>query len=240
MRVSSCSKEIETLEKSLEVKRSQLREKSGVRKASQYDDKYHLSRIIHYNGVMMVLYARLKSITATLEQKQHENCRYRQIMEQSKSGSITLSSLLMSLPDLSESPVLKYSTSEYHLRKEDKSVKEDGVRGGDVDEGERRLMHRENKLLKRKLETELDEVRTMHFKMTEIASTCSFLSSKVQEQHWQVERLNNTATVSTDSLKKSKVQLREASENKKSSRAMSLYFFIIMGISVLFLDWYQE
>ena len=97
----------------------------------------------------------------------------------------------------------------------------------------------EQDFLEQQLTTELDEVRLMHSKMVEIARVCTFLNTKVQEQHVQVENMNTEAHRSTEYIKKGQIQLEEAVQSKKSSRKVFFYFFVIMGCSLLFLDWYM-
>ena len=104
---------------------------------------------------------------------------------------------------------------------------------------ERKMLMEEQDFLEEQLQTELDEVRLMHSKMVEIARVCTFLNTKVQEQHVQVESMNTEAYRSTQYIKKGQIQLEEAVQSKKSSRKVFFYFFVIMGCSLLFLDWYM-
>ena len=181
-------------------------------------------------GIVAVLYARLRGVSRIVERRQQERLRLATIVSNSKRGSDTFSSLLMNIPD---------AVSSRRGRRENEDVTKFEDDGLVLDPRERKMLTEEQDFLEQQLTSELDEVRLMHSKMVEIARVCTFLNTKVQEQHVQVESMNTEANRSTEYIKKGQIQLEEAVQNKKSSRKVFFYFFIIMGCSLLFLDWYM-
>eukprot|EP00938_MAST-03A_sp_MAST-3A-sp1_P007014 g7014.t1 len=154
-------------------------------------------------GIVAVLYSRLRGVSRIVEKRQQERLRLATIVSNSKRGSDTFSSLLMNVPD---------AVSSRRGRRENE---DDGLV---LDPRERKMLTEEQDFLEQQLTSELDEVRLMHSKMVEIARVCTFLNTKVQEQHVQVESMNTEANRSTEYIKKGQIQLEEAVQNKKSSR----------------------
>jgi len=178
-------------------------------------------------GIVAVLYARLRRVSKIVEKRQQERFRLATVVSKSKRGSDTYSSMLMNMPDVVG-----------NVKRQDTKFQEDE---DDLvlDARERKMLMEENDLLEQQLTTELDEVRLMHSKVVEIARVCTFLNAKVQEQHVQVENINTDAHRSTEYIKKGQIQLEEAVQSKKSSRKVIFYLFVIMGCSLLFLDWFM-
>jgi len=218
--------------------------------------------IAHRKGAILVLYSFLRSVTHIIEDIQRDQYRIAKIIAQSKRTTLT-SSLLLSLPE----ELLEHANEAYREKtaprsevgKRESRPEENGAASksydaavsqltdmytdsdeDDIAPAEKQELQQENRNLERELTTQLDDVLQMHAKMAEIAKVCSFLNSKIQDQHWQVERLNESAMRSTELVKKSQNELESAIRHKGSSRKLILWFFLIMGFSLLFLDWYQD
>ena len=94
-----------------------------------------------------------------------------------------------------------------------------------------------NSLLQHRLESELDDVRTMHAKMLEISSLINTFSTKVMEQHEEVEHIYDDAQRSTDDVARANDLLRSAAEHGNAARKLICGIFVSAGLSLLFLDW---
>ena len=75
--------------------------------------------------------------------------------------------------------------------------------------------------------------------MLEISSLLNTFSSKVTEQHKEIEHLHDTAVATTDNLVAANQQLQSAKDHNTASRIYILVFFVLAGLSLLFLDWFQ-
>ena len=197
----------------------------------------------HREGIILVLYGLLRKATQSFQIVQREHCRYTRIVAQSKRGSETCSALLVDLPEKfpgrDATEIVETKNSRFVRRPIASKDDDITIAPSVLSRDDARLMEMENEDLARELTTQLDDVREMQSKLREIAKVCTFLNSKVQEQHWQVEQLNESAMKTTEIMKKSRDELTEAVRNKGSSRKLILWFFLILSLSLLFLDWYQ-
>lgn len=187
-------------------------------KKNRGEERVTSDEISHRKGVINVLYCSLRIVTVLVEEVQRENYRMASIVAQSKRGSYASSSLLLGLSKEHVASARAAYETETKKRVSEVDIESRWSENATLDPIELKTLMLENEQLELELTSQLDDVLEMHAKMTEIAKVCSFLNNKVQEQHWQVEHLNDDAVRSTQLVRKSQKELTEAIANKGSSR----------------------
>jgi len=81
--------------------------------------------------------------------------------------------------------------------------------------------------------------RSIGKKLTEIAKLQEAFSESVLKQEMDLNHVNNTTIISTESIREGNEQLREAMRKNAGFRVCILFFITTLAFVILFLDWYN-
>lgn len=98
----------------------------------------------------------------------------------------------------------------------------------------------EEQVLKASFESDLDQINDTQTKIAEIAGMMSVFSTKVVEQHEQIEHVHGLAEESTDLVDRAGKHLDRAVENSNSYRFYVVCWFMGSAIALLILDFIDE
>jgi outer membrane murein-binding lipoprotein Lpp len=194
--------------------------------------------LAHRKGARAILFDRLRSVTKVVEAMRSERYRQARLAQRTTNISQDEADRAQTAAPVAADVFRGWEENQRAGSRAD--ARADGTRGAAEDGAasddlaRRRL---ENQLLQHRLESELDDVRTMHAKMLEISSLINTFSTKVLEQHEDVEHLYDEAQRATDDVSRAKDLLRSAAEHGNAARRIICGIFVSAGLSLLFLDW---
>lgn len=102
------------------------------------------------------------------------------------------------------------------------------------------MFETENELLYNSLNTLSDEVRQIEGKVVRIAELQEIFTEKVLQQEKDIDRILDTVVGSTENVKDANEQIRQAIQRNVGLRFWILFFLLLMSMSLLFLDWYND
>jgi len=105
---------------------------------------------------------------------------------------------------------------------------------------ELQIFEEENSLLLQSLRTTSDEVEQIESSIVQIAQLQEIFTEKVLLQDTEISQISNVVIGTTENIKGGNEQLRQAIQQNADFRAWVLFFIIVMSLSLLFLDWYNE
>jgi syntaxin 18 len=73
-----------------------------------------------------------------------------------------------------------------------------------------------------------------------IAELQEVFTEKVLEQDKDIERIFGTVVGTTENLRDANTQIRQAIQSNASLRFYVLFFLLVMSLTLLFLDWYND
>jgi len=98
----------------------------------------------------------------------------------------------------------------------------------------------EEQVLKALFESDLDQINETQTKISEIATMMSVFSTKVVEQHEQVDNIHGFAEESTDLVEQAGKHLDRAIDNSNSYRFYVVCWFVGSAIALLIFDFIDE
>ncbi|CAN6461657.1 unnamed protein product [Victoria cruziana] len=104
---------------------------------------------------------------------------------------------------------------------------------------QQQVLDDETRALQVELSSLLDAVQETETKMIEMSALNHLMSTHVLQQAQQIEHLYEQAVQATSNVVLGNKELSKAIERNRSSRTFLLLFFIVLPLSLLFLDWYQ-
>lgn len=76
--------------------------------------------------------------------------------------------------------------------------------------------------------------------MVEIAELQEAFTEKVLVQEKDIERIYSTVVGTTEDVQDANTQIRQAIQNNAGLRFFVLFFLMVMSLTLLFLDWYND
>lgn len=108
-----------------------------------------------------------------------------------------------------------------------------------IDPGEIQALAQENSQIHDELITLDDEVRLIGKKVVQISKLQEMFTEKVMEQAVDLDNLHDTAIKSSENVREGNDLIRDAMMRNASTRVFILFYIVILGFSILFLDWYN-
>jgi len=105
---------------------------------------------------------------------------------------------------------------------------------------ELQMFERENEELYNELNSLTSDVRQIETRVVKIAELQEMFTEKVLEQDKDIERIFGTVVGTTENLKDANTQIRQAIQSNASLRFYVLFFLLVMSLTLLFLDWYND
>ena len=105
---------------------------------------------------------------------------------------------------------------------------------------EMQMLEQENKELLNRLHPLADEVDQIQSNVVSIAQLQSIFTEKVLEQDKDIESVASAIVNASENVKFGNEQIRQAIQQNADFRAWVLFFIIVMSLSLLFLDWYND
>jgi len=102
------------------------------------------------------------------------------------------------------------------------------------------LFEQENEHLYNELNSISDEVKQMESKVVHIAELQELFTEKVLQQEKDIGRIADSVIGSTETMRDANEQIRQAIQRNAGLRVYVLFFLIVMSLSLLFLDWYND
>ena len=121
--------------------------------------------------------------------------------------------------------------------------RQDGDGGGDGDDddfSDEEELARENALLQRRLENDLDEVKRIETKMAEVAEVMQMFSAELTKQHDSIMQLEENADKSQQEIVKANRKLTSANEHKRGGRHFTVMVLVTASFVLLFLHWFAD
>jgi len=85
-----------------------------------------------------------------------------------------------------------------------------------------------------------EEVRRVEKGVVKIAQLQEIFTEKILEQEVSVDLLQTTAQGTTENVKDANEEIREAMKQNAGLRVWVLFFLLVLGFTLLFLDWYND
>lgn len=105
---------------------------------------------------------------------------------------------------------------------------------------ELQIFEEENSLLLQSLTTTADEAEQIESNVVQIAQLQEIFTEKVLLQDKEIGQIANVVIGTTENIKGGNEQLRQAIQQNADFRVWVLFFLIVMSLSLLFLDWYND
>jgi syntaxin 18 len=105
---------------------------------------------------------------------------------------------------------------------------------------EMQMFESENAQLYNELNSLTEEVKQIESKVVRIAELQEIFTEKVLQQEKDVDRISSTVIGATENVKAANEQIRQAIQRNAGLRVWILFFFLVMSLSLLFLDWYND
>uniref|UniRef100_A0A1B6CVB8 Syntaxin-18 n=1 Tax=Clastoptera arizonana TaxID=38151 RepID=A0A1B6CVB8_9HEMI len=105
---------------------------------------------------------------------------------------------------------------------------------------ELQMFESENEQLYNELNSLSEEVRQIESKVVHIAELQEIFTEKVLDQEKDIERIIGTSIGTTENIKDANTQIRQAIQTNAGLRIYVLFFLLVMSLTLLFLDWYND
>uniref|UniRef100_A0A1I8P9N0 Syntaxin-18 n=1 Tax=Stomoxys calcitrans TaxID=35570 RepID=A0A1I8P9N0_STOCA len=102
------------------------------------------------------------------------------------------------------------------------------------------MFEEENVQLYHELQGLSEEVEAIEKNVVDIATLQDIFTEKVTLQQHNIERIINAVIGSTENVKDANEQIKQAIQRNAGLRVWSLFFLLVMSLSLLFLDWYYD
>ncbi|XP_075146486.1 syntaxin 18 [Haematobia irritans] len=102
------------------------------------------------------------------------------------------------------------------------------------------MFEEENVQLYHELQGLSEEVEAIEKNVVDIATLQDIFTEKVTLQQHNIERIVNAVIGSTENVKDANEQIKQAIQRNAGLRVWSLFFLLVMSLSLLFLDWYYD
>ncbi|KDR16158.1 syntaxin-18 [Zootermopsis nevadensis] len=105
---------------------------------------------------------------------------------------------------------------------------------------EMQMFEAENAQLYNELNSLTEEVKQIESKVVRIAELQEIFTEKVLQQDKDIDRITSTVIGTTENVKDANEQIRQAIQRNAGYRVWTLFFFIVMSFSLIFLHWYND
>ncbi|XP_053685107.1 syntaxin-18 [Sabethes cyaneus] len=102
------------------------------------------------------------------------------------------------------------------------------------------LFESENVQLYSELKGLSEEVEQIERNVSDITHLQQVFTEKVSLQKTDIERIANTVVGATENVKDANDQIKQAIQRNAGLRVWVLFFLIVMSLTLLFLDWYND
>ncbi|XP_055596731.1 syntaxin-18 [Uranotaenia lowii] len=102
------------------------------------------------------------------------------------------------------------------------------------------IFESENVQLYNELKGLSEEVEQIEKNVVEIAQLQEAFTEKISLQKTDIERIANTVVGATENVKDANEQIKQAIQRNAGLRVWVLFFLIVMSLTLLFLDWYND
>ncbi|KAF3336933.1 Syntaxin-81 [Carex littledalei] len=217
--VKACKEQIDILQNRIHEEEENRKTKTWLR----LSNSSHVDLVAHKHGVVLILSERLNSVTSQFDRLRSERFQdainratpRRKVRRKIEAKPVELS--VDELPQIAEAETSTRATVRV----------------------QEQLLDDETRSLQIELSSMLDAVEETERKMMEMSALNHLISTHVQQQAQQIEQLYLQAVEATNNVEKGNKELSQAIQRNSSSRTFLLLFFIVLTVSVLFLDWYS-
>ncbi|XP_062557381.1 syntaxin-18 [Armigeres subalbatus] len=102
------------------------------------------------------------------------------------------------------------------------------------------IFESENVQLYNELKGLSEEVEQIEKKVGDIAYLQELFTEKISLQKTDIDRIANTVVGATENVKDANEQIKQAIQRNAGLRVWVLFFLIVMSLTLLFLDWYND
>lgn len=102
------------------------------------------------------------------------------------------------------------------------------------------IFESENKQLYNEMKGLSEEVEQIEKKVGDIAYLQGIFTEKISQQKTDIERIADTVVGATENVKDANEQIKQAIQRNAGLRVWVLFFLIVMSLTLLFLDWYND
>lgn len=102
------------------------------------------------------------------------------------------------------------------------------------------IFESENVQLYNELKGLSEEVEQIEKNVVDIAHLQEIFTEKISLQKTDIERIANTVVGATENVKDANEQIKQAIQRNAGLRVWVLFFLIVMSLTLLFLDWYND
>uniref|UniRef100_A0A1Q3FFS9 Syntaxin-18 n=1 Tax=Culex tarsalis TaxID=7177 RepID=A0A1Q3FFS9_CULTA len=102
------------------------------------------------------------------------------------------------------------------------------------------IFESENVQLYNELKGLSEEVEQIEKNVVDIAHLQEIFTEKISLQKTDIDRIANTVVGATENVKDANEQIKQAIQRNAGLRVWVLFFLIVMSLSLLFLDWYND
>ncbi|KAF3793583.1 Syntaxin [Nymphaea thermarum] len=183
----------------------------------------HADVIAHKHGVVLILSERLHSVTSLFDQLRA--IRFQDAIDKAMPRRLRHRTV-KTVSAESSKPADLMDTQSGKLQPEFVNVQQ-------------QVLDDETRALQVELSSLLDAVQETETKMIEMSALNHLMSTHVLQQAQQIEYLYDQAVQATSNVVLGNKEISKAIERNRSSRTFLLLFFIVLPLSLLFLDWYQ-
>lgn len=105
---------------------------------------------------------------------------------------------------------------------------------------EMQMFESENDLLYNELNSISEEIQQIESKVVHISELQEVFTEKVLQQEKDIERISTTVVGATENMRDANDQIRQAIQSNAGLRVWVLFFLLVMSLTLLFLDWYND
>ncbi|XP_055625527.1 syntaxin-18 isoform X2 [Toxorhynchites rutilus septentrionalis] len=102
------------------------------------------------------------------------------------------------------------------------------------------IFESENVQLYNELKGLSEEVEQIERNVVDIAHLQEIFTEKISLQKIDIDRISNTVVGATENVKDANEQIKQAIQRNAGLRVWVLFFLIVMSLTLLFLDWYND
>lgn len=102
------------------------------------------------------------------------------------------------------------------------------------------IFESENVQLYNELKGLSEEVEQIEKNVVDIAHLQEIFTEKISLQKTDIDRIANTVVGATENVKDANEQIKQAIQRNAGLRVWVLFFLIVMSLTLLFLDWYND
>ncbi|XP_058463937.1 syntaxin-18 [Malaya genurostris] len=110
----------------------------------------------------------------------------------------------------------------------------------DLSPEDMQIFESENVQLYNELKSLSEEVEQIEKSVVDIAQLQEIFTEKISMQKSDIERIANTVIGATENVKDANDQIKQAIQRNAGLRVWVLFFLIVLSLTLLFLDWYND